>query len=685
MLTISCALLHTGCKYDEFRSATEPCGQNVDWTFDFETGALTITGDGPMETCPWQTTHRDLIKSVIVSEGITSIVDTAFVGCGNITSVTWNAKNCTTVDRSVFGRDSLIETFVFGDKVEVIPTRLCANLKKVTEIIIPNSVKTIGYRAFYNSGLTKVVIGNNVTTIGVRAFQSCYALNDITIPNSVTIIGDTAFSNCTQLKKVTIGDGVREIGQCAFKSCSGLENVTFGSNVTIIKLNAFGLCSRLKSITIPGNVWTIEEKAFQDCGLTSVIIGAGVDRVTHTSIGKMAFRDCYYLSSVTIDKSVHSIDSTAFYDCPNITSVVWNARACLQGYYFGSQIESFVFGDDVTLIPAGLCKNMTKLTTITIPKNVVDIGTQLIMVNEPLGVMPYHYETIYPFDGCDNITSVVWNAKNCKCCKFGSQVESFVFGNEVEVIPAGICSGMEKLTSIIIPNSVTTIGSGAFQGCTGLTSFVLPNNVTKIDGYTFDNCTGLTSPIYNAHVFAFMPRSYSGSYTIPNGIETIAPYAFDRCIDLTSITIPNSVTGIGGYAFRMCTGLTSVTIPNSVTNIGESAFSNCTSLTSVTIPNSVTSIGKYACNGCSSLTSVTIPSSITYIGSGAFAYCSGLTSVTCLATTPPELENTGGPNTFSRNDHDRIQYLYVPAESVSVYSDVSDWKRCFKNILPISE
>ena len=183
------------------------------------------------------------------------------------------------------------------------------------------------------------------------------------------------------------------------------------------------------------------------------------------------------------------------------------------------------------------------------------------------------------------------------------------------------------LTSVTIPESVTTIGARAFAVCTGLTSVTIPNSVTSIGSTAFLG-SGLSSPVYNAHVFAFMPTSYSGAYTILDGIESIAGFAFGNCSGLTSVTIPNSVTSIGDYAFDGCSGLTSVTIGNSVTSIGNDAFYGCSGLTSVTIPNSVTSIGNDAFAGCHGLTSITIPNSVTSIGEGAFWDCIGLTSVT---------------------------------------------------------
>ena len=229
--------------------------------------------------------------------------------------------------------------------------------------------------------------------------------------------------------------------------------------------------------------------------------------------------------------------------------------------------------------------------------------------------------------------------------------------NSVTSIGKWAFSNCSSLTSVTIPNSVTSIGWEAFSGCSGLTSIVIPNSVTNFGDYAFAGCTGLTSPVYNAHLFAKMPTSYSGAYTIPDGIESIAGGAFYNCTGLTSITIGNSVTSIGEGAFQDCVGLKSIIIPSNVTRIAPDAFSGCSHLTSIVvlkgnsvydsrnncnaiiktasntlmigcnstiIPNSVTCIGSRAFEDCTGLTSVTIPNSVTSIGKGAFLDCVGL-------------------------------------------------------------
>ena len=241
------------------------------------------------------------------------------------------------------------------------------------------------------------------------------------------------------------------------------------------------------------------------------------------------------------------------------------------------------------------------------------------------------------FHHCENLTSVrISNSITSigyEAFYMCHSLKTVNFGNGIITIGERVFCSCESLKSISLPNSVTSIGYGAFGGCTGLTSVTIPNSVTNIGFAAFSGCSGLTSPVYNEHIFAFLPTSYSGSYTILDGIETIAGWAFSGCTALTSLNIPCSVTSIGEHAFSSCSGLTSVNIPNSIDSIREYTFSGCTALTSLNIPNSVKSIGDRAFY-CSGLTSVNIPNSIDSIEYDAFSGCIGLTVIDVDGSNP---------------------------------------------------
>lgn len=99
-------------------------------------------------------------------------------------------------------------------------------------------------------------------------------------------------------------------------------------------------------------------------------------------------------------------------------------------------------------------------------------------------------------------------------------------------------------------------------------------------------------------------------------------------------------------------------------------------LKSINIPNGTTSIGNNAFQS-TGLTSVTIPNSVTSIGGASFYGCSSLTSVTILATTPPTLVNA---NAFKNTNNCPI---YVPAESVNLYKNATNWSSLASRIQAI--
>ncbi len=321
------------------------------------------------------------------------------------------------------------------------------------------------------------------------------------------------------------------------------------------------------------------------------------------------------------------------------------------------KIGELYYDLDSSTKTAMVCDNSSLSGDVVIPPsvtyqgetyNVTSIGMQygdMTSITIPYSITSFKggQET---FSYCSGLTSIVWNVKSCDDFHEGydlyhpsnnpfyyirDQITSFKFGDSVDIIPADLCYGMEKLTSITIPNGVTDIGNDAFSGCTGLTSVTISNS-GGIGHQAFEGCTGLTSVIISNSVTYIGYRAFEGctgltSVTIPNSVTSIGYKAFYGCAGLTSVTIGNSVTSIGGSAFEGCTGLTSLTIPDGVTSIGEDAFRGCTGLTSATIGNSVTRIGRYAFCGCTGLTSITIGNGVTSIGENAFRGCTSLTSV----------------------------------------------------------
>ena len=319
------------------------------------TGLTSITIPDSVTSIGWGAFAKCTeLTSVTIPDSVTSIGDWAFSGCTGLTSITvakgntkyHSAENCLIETES--------KTLIAGCKNSIIPTdgsvtsiggaafEGCTGL---TSITIPDSVTSIGERAFYNTlwynkqpvGLvyagkvaykykgtmpsnTSIVLKEGTLGIADYAFLGCTGLTSITIPDSVTSIGDGAFEGCTGLTSVTIPDSVTSIGSNAFYWCSWLTSVTIGDSVTSIGREAFSDCTGLTSVSIGNSVTSIDYEAFLGCtGLTSVTIGGNV-----TSIGEYAFAYCEGLTSITIPNSVTSIDSWAFRGCTGLTSINFN-------------------------------------------------------------------------------------------------------------------------------------------------------------------------------------------------------------------------------------------------------------------------------------------------------------------------------------------------------------------------
>ena len=174
----------------------------------------------------------------------------------------------------------------------------------------------------YGLGITSVEIPDTVTSIGYRAFAE-NQLTSITIPTSVTSIGDYAFAN-NQLTSVTIPSSVTDIGAGAFNS-----NQLSDKDAFIYKRNSDGGIDNTTIVSyggknihpiIPNTVKNIGDYAFNDNQLQTVTIPTSV-----TSIGSRAFA-YNKLTSVTIPSSVTSIGSGAFRKVdssnPNLTKII---------------------------------------------------------------------------------------------------------------------------------------------------------------------------------------------------------------------------------------------------------------------------------------------------------------------------------------------------------------------------
>lgn len=245
----------------------------------------------------------------------------------------------------------------------------------LTDVIIPDSVRTIGEYAFLNSeSLAEISIPAAVTEINGNPFYNCKKLQSINVspdnpayesnggilymkqpktlichppdnPNKsyqihegTMHIGDNAFYSCVRLTEVTIPESVVSIGKSAFYRCKDLTVMIIPDSVASIGDSAFGYCTKLTSVIIPEGVTSIEDRLLSGCtGLTNVAIPEGV-----ASIGDSSFWDCARLIEVTIPESVTSIGQCAFWGCAGLTEMTIPENVVDIGWFAFNRCEKLI-------------------------------------------------------------------------------------------------------------------------------------------------------------------------------------------------------------------------------------------------------------------------------------------------------------------------------------------------------
>lgn len=190
----------------------EAVPNTVNWALD--NGTLTISGTGRMKDYSesvqpeWAEKYKD-IETVIVSEGVISVGDCAFL-----------------------------------------------NLNQLKTVSLASSVASIGNRAFEGcTYLTQMTVSAGVTAIGTDAFHLCAMLESFSVdsnnPSFTAVDGVLLSKDQTTLVLYPYGNPA--------------ETYVVPSTVKTIGERAFGYNSTLKGVTLPAGVWVIEKEAFVRC------------------------------------------------------------------------------------------------------------------------------------------------------------------------------------------------------------------------------------------------------------------------------------------------------------------------------------------------------------------------------------------------------------------------------------
>lgn len=268
VLAIGAVLLCT--QADAATVAEGTCGNGLTWTLD-DTGLLTISGAGAMEdygpytepatsptdvtgstevtaesteatapytggAAPWYP-YREAIKTVVVSEGVTSLGNYAFCGCAAMTQITLPSTLATIGDFAFSDCTTLSQIYVSESIPEVTTPE--ASTEATTDATTETTVETTAPETTVpeSTGAAEPVPATNelpssLTAIGTSAFSGCTGLTYIVINEGITSIAPSTFSGCTALAEITLPVSLTSVGDNAFLGCAGLKTVHYAGDAT---------------------------------------------------------------------------------------------------------------------------------------------------------------------------------------------------------------------------------------------------------------------------------------------------------------------------------------------------------------------------------------------------------------------------------------------------------------------
>ncbi len=658
-------------------SSQGKCGENVNFTLDETTGELRIYGTGEMDNyeslswlepflhAPWHA-DSELVKSIVIEDGVTSIGDCAFYNCENMINVVI-PQSVKKIGWGAFSYCSSLENIVIPEGVETVAEDVFYECNDLKTVSIPKSVTDMPASALYGcDSLESItvdsenpnyysdefgVLFNKNKTVLLR-YPSGNTRTSYSIPESVVTVYGSSFASSKNLKDIAFPDGLKTIRGDAFMGCDSLTELNLPGSLETIGIYAFAYCTALKTLTIPDETKTIGTNAFVHCeALESIILPDSLKRISSYVFEETAFFDnesnwengalyCGkyliavkqdYTGELVIKPGTRMIADFALDRCKKLTEVTMSDSLEIIGegaFNICEKLENAVIPESVTTLIGSTFRFCDSLVNVTIPETVTSVGDQVFYQCENLESVEIKAKipTIgrSMFYGCPKLTNVILPDTITKidvgAFNDCDSLETLVLPEGLEVIEEGAFSASQKLTDVNLPESLTKIGYEAFSS-TNINNITIPANVTSIGERAFANTANLSNFAVDENNSSFM---YDGKalytkdksrlicyfianddkiYVVENELQTIDRNAFIGNAHLERITIPDSVTDMD-TAFGGCTNLRSAAIGEGVSTLHTYSFRNCSSLEKVYIPDSLTEIIYYAFSGCKNIKDV---------------------------------------------------------------------------------
>ena len=480
---------------------------NIRQPIDDREKIVIIDKDGnTMTTTPWLTLDRN---EADVCYSFEDLSDTEIM-------ITWYDKNC--------GKDVIVPAEIGGKLVTKIHN-YAFNSMGLTSVNIPESVKTIGSRAFAYNKLTSLYLPESVTEISSEAFLS-NKLTSISLGNRLKTMGAACFRH-NKLTEAIVPDSVNSLGACSY--CDNpIPNPSFlyKSNNGVIDYSV-----------VRGYIGDLTEYPDKVFVIPPVANGVALKTIASSAFSSMSLSDW----EVVIPSTVTKIESSAFWAC-GIKKVNLADLTSLK------TIGSSAF-DNNHLTEIVIPSSVTTIGDIAFNRNYVT-NTEQMWIYDRNADGSVNYSKLIGYAGRNRSNVVIPPTKN---------------GVELTAIRSNAMVYLSLTGTLRIPATVSSVGSKAF--CL--------NNLTHVDNgdgnlngpYVYARGSGGSIDYTTLVSYA----GQGGNVVLPNNIKYLNSYSFYYS-NITGVTLPEGLETIGSYAFDICKLGGTLVIPSTVTNIGTNAF-----------------------------------------------------------------------------------------------------------------
>lgn len=599
--------------------------------------------------------------------------------CYEITSFTELTVTATSVSEKTEGFlnvPSFVEFNGKNLKVTKIADSFIANNFKIVDVVIGDSILSIGANAFSNCNELNSITIKGSLNLGSECFKQCKKLTDVNLPSSLFSIGERVFENCESLKQIYLPDQLSQIGNATFANCRLLDNINL-SNIENIPNSLFSGCLSLQNIILSENLLTIGKEAFSDTSFETFVIPNMV-----TTLGSEILRNNTKLKKLTIGSGLKVLSSNPVADCPNIKElIIMDSNEPLTLTFPGSLIEK-VKRSHYPNIGTYYDEYIYHGGFEELPIENLYLGRPVISTTQSIGY--YNNELLTnPFYENKFIKNVIIGplVENLPFQEYGyfqrcSSLENVQILGNLRVIGSWMFNDT-NIKSIRLPNSVSTIGNDAFTNCSNLQEIFIGKGCTRISSNVFSKCNNLA--IIN--FYCIDPPSYDSKFENsqyinirvnipPNTLKEyensepwknfwnlkedenlitefiVNPIKYEILsegsvqmtgvteMDLEDLSIPEMVRfkdkeyNVTSLAFQglILENCSEVILPNSIKELPSSIFKDWKKLEHISL-GAVKIINDNCFNNCNALNKIIIPSSCKEIGNDCFKGCSELKEI----------------------------------------------------------